>query len=218
MLKSQDILVVAKLASLQIQHRSLIDERSLEEAVPSDWHGWELESAPGVPIHEAKLASMGDDLIQQWTYAQLSQSLGLSASECNACVKRALLCGLLRLPRGSKQPVPIGPALLEFIRHGIKYVFPAEEGALTRGVPTAFAAPVLPKRLLSGGDHIYVWPDARGREMGLSLQPLHKSVPYAVRNDATLYKILALADAIRFGHPRELKVAAEQLEKVLNNL
>lgn len=39
-----------------------------------------------------KLVAWGD---QRWTYAQLAQELGLSASEAHACIKRGLQAGLL---------------------------------------------------------------------------------------------------------------------------
>jgi len=31
---------------------------------------------------------------------------------------------------------------MEFLEHGVRYVFPAEPGSLTRGVPTAHAHPL----------------------------------------------------------------------------
>lgn len=39
-----------------------------------------------------KLVAWGD---QRWTYAQLAQELGISASEAHACIKRGLQAGLL---------------------------------------------------------------------------------------------------------------------------
>ncbi len=35
---------------------------------------------------------------------------------------------------------PIYAALDEFLTQGVRYAFPAEEGAMTRGMPTASAA------------------------------------------------------------------------------
>jgi hypothetical protein len=39
--------------------------------------------------------------------------------------------------------------LEEFLIHGLKYVFWAEQGEMTRGMPTAYAAPPLAELLVS---------------------------------------------------------------------
>jgi DNA-binding Lrp family transcriptional regulator len=217
MLKSQDILVCLKLCSFQLQ-----DERQKQGHTPapaalmSAWAGWEAD-----PIETARY-ELGLDSASEsqldWTYATLSKQIGLSASECNEAVKRALACGLLRKPRNSTKPIPVGKALSEFLVHGLKYVFPGQEGTLARGIPTGFAAPVLASKLLSAGEHIYVWPDARGAATGLTLQPIHKAVQIAVRYDAVLYELMALVDAIRFGKLREAKMASEKLTGDLHSL
>jgi len=217
MLKSQDVLISLKLCSLHLQ-----DMRQKQGHTPapgawmSAWTGWEadpLETAQ----HELSLSSSQQDHLN-WTYATLSKRLGISASECNEGVKRALTCGLLRLSRTSTRPLPVGKALAEFLVHGLKYIFPGQEGTLARGIPTGFAAPVLASELLSAGEHIHVWPDPRGMAKGLTLQPIHKAVQVAVRYDATLYELLALVDAIRFGKLREVKIASEKLVGELSSL
>ncbi|WP_346283233.1 hypothetical protein [Bradyrhizobium sp. BRP22] len=86
---------------------------------------------------------------------------------------------------------------------------------MTRGIPTAFAAPMLKGRLVSGGEYIYVWPSAEGHDMGQSVQPLFKSVPEAVQKDERLYEYLALVDAIRLGNQREVGLAGERLSERL---
>ena len=80
---------------------------------------------------------------------------------------------------------------------------------------TAHAAPVLAGKLLSGGEHIYVWEDALGSDMGQSIEPLFKSVPNAVRQDEALYAMLALVDAIRLGNEREANLAKTLLTQQL---
>jgi len=217
MLKSQDILICLKLCSLHLHDTKLKQgHRPASAALLSASAGWEAD-----PIETAQHELSGD-LSQQsqleWTYATLSKRLGLSASECNEGVKRALTCGLLRKSRIGTRPLPAGKALIEFLVHGLKYVYPGQEGTLARGIPTGFAAPVLSSQLHSAGEHIYVWPDARGATTGLALQPIHKSVQIAVRYDVILYELLAMIDAIRFGKLREAKMASELLTKELENL
>lgn len=59
----------------------------------------------------------------------------------------------MSLKSSQPQPRPAPKQLLEFIVHGVKYVFPAKEGRLARGVPTAFGAPVLKGKMLTAGEH-----------------------------------------------------------------
>lgn len=218
MLKSQDILIALKLSSLHLQvHRERQGHSPASSALMGAWIGWEADAVE-LATYEADQQSSHAEHGLEWTYASLSKRIGISASECNESVKRGLICRLLRKTRSSKRPVPDGKALAEFLVHGIKYVFPGQEGVLTRGVPTAFAAPVLAQALLSAGEHIYVWPDAKGNASGITLYPIHKSVPYAVKYDHVLYELLALVDAIRFGKLRESKMAVDQLQMALSTL
>jgi hypothetical protein len=58
-----------------------------------------------------------------------------------------------------------------------------------------------------------VWPDAQGKNKGLMIAPLFKTVGHAVRRDPELYALLALVDAIRTGSPREANLAKDLLKK-----
>lgn len=146
-----------------------------------------------------------------WTYTSLGHDLGLSASETHAAVRRAIRVGLL--DQDGRQPNR--KALLEFIVHGLKYVFAAERGALTRGVPTAHAAPPLANHITASDEPPPVWPDPDGTARGESFKPLYRSAPGAAGRDADLYECLALVDAIRGGRARERKLAEDLLAKKL---
>jgi hypothetical protein len=141
--------------------------------------------------------------------------LGISKTEVNASIKRSLSSGLAMKDRDSGRAKPHRHNLRDFIVHGLKFVFPARPGAMTRGVPTAFAAPMLKNLLVSAGEYIFVWPSAQGQDKGQSVQPLYKTVPDAVRKDERLYEYLALVDAIRLGNQREAGLAAERLSERL---
>jgi hypothetical protein len=200
-MKSQDILVALKLVSLGIRQT----DRSVIRTYPRDWPGWDdIAEETAEPSPEAT-----------WTYQKLGESLGISPSDCHAAIKRCLQNSLLRHSRQSDQPVPVHRNIEEFAIHGIKYVFPAEIGTLTRGIPTTYAAPVLSGKLMASGDHCYVWPDGRGQQTGLAMPPIHKTVPFAVRKDPVLYELLALIDAIRFGRARESGLARDMLSERL---
>ena len=136
----------------------------------------------------------------------------MSASEVHAAIARAKRAGLYDEHRRS----PNRKALVEFLVHGLRYVFPAERGPLTRGLPTAHAAPPLNARIRSDAQPPPVWPDAEGTVRGEELRPLYRSVPAAARRDQALYELLALGDAIRGGRARERAIAIAELEARLS--
>jgi hypothetical protein len=110
-----------------------------------------------------------------------------------------------RLIDSSKKNI-VWPALLEFIVHGLKYVYPAEPGAICRGVPTAHSALPLSKDIVSEANDQYVWPSGDGTVRGQAIEPLYKSVPYAVSKDPGLHQLLA----------RERQIAADELRRRLH--
>lgn len=148
-------------------------------------------------------------------YAQLAGELVMSASEVHACVKRAEACHLLHGAEMNNRPNLA--ALEEFLVHGVKYVFPSERGELTRGIPTSYAAEPLRGLLSAGTEPIPVWASADGTHRGIAFSPLYKSAPIAALRDPCFYGLLALADALREGRPRERKLAADALRKRLRS-
>ncbi len=70
-----------------------------------------------------KLLSIGS---RDWTYAWLSVQLDMSPSQLHAAVKRALAAQLAI--REDQDIVPNRRNLLEFLIHGIRYVFVPERG------------------------------------------------------------------------------------------
>jgi hypothetical protein len=151
---------------------------------------------------------------EPWTFQRLAVELKMSQSEIHAGVRRAVTARLMS-DAGSTAGKPVRSALLEFLLHGIKYAFPPEHGALTRGVPTGYAAPPLNKVIASSIDPPPVWPYAEGSVRGYAFSPLYPSVPAAALQDSRLYELLALVDAIRDGRARERNLAARDLESRL---
>ena len=143
------------------------------------------------------------------SFSALGLDLGISSSEVHAGVKRATKAHLL-VP-GRK---PNKANLYEFIAHGVRFAFYAQRGEITRGMPTAHAAPPLREEILAG-DLPPVWPDPEGEVRGETFQPLYRAVPTAARNDARLYELLALVDAIRGGRARERALAIKLVKERL---
>lgn len=155
-----------------------------------------------------KLVVLGKD---EWTYQRLAVELSISQSEAHAGVRRAVAAGLMNdVTTASGRP--IRAALLEFLIHGVKYAYPPERGALTRGVPTGYAAPPLNEIIVASSEPPPVWPDAEGSVRGYAFAPLYPSVPAAAKRDNKLYELLALVDAIRDGRARERELAAKELK------
>jgi hypothetical protein len=170
--------------------------------------------------------------------AVLGVELGLSSSEVHAAIRRGRASGLLQdaLPSIDKRQMKhvsanvrvlspkskIGArtvrqerinvtGVVEFLVHGLKYVFPPHRGGMTRGIATSYAAAPLNRFIARGEEPIPVWPFAEGNERGVELEPLYRTVPFAALRDPALYELLAIADALREGRARERKIAEEQL-------
>jgi hypothetical protein len=146
-------------------------------------------------------------------YLRLANELHLYPSEVYASVKRARASHFVQGPElGDRLN---RSSLLEFLIHGVRYAFPAETGAPTRGVPTSYAAPPLSKTIADGGELPPVWPYADGKVRGYGFAPLNKNVPQAALADERLYELLALVDALRNGRARERNLASQELTRRL---
>jgi hypothetical protein len=161
------------------------------------------------------------DASERWTYAELSKGLFMSASQVFRSVQRAEASRLLAAPTAPPPGLPDdgprvwlwpnGNNLKEFLIHGVKYAFPAERGGPTRGIPTAEAAAPLAQHVVQDFPLPPVWPHAEGPFRGVAFAPLYKNVPQAALQDAKLYELLAILDAIREGRSREREIAIREL-------
>lgn len=155
----------------------------------------------------AKLVSVA---ITGATYQGLSESLGISASEAHSAAKRLIAARLFR-DKSRHVPYPYRQALLEFWVHGLKYVYPAQLGAPTRGMVTSFGAQPLADHFPTTSEGPPVWPSAEGTFRGPALSPLHPSAMTA-SGDERVYELLTLIDALRAGRAREQQLARELLK------
>ena len=62
-----------------------------------------------------------------------------------------------------------------------------------------------------------IWPDPDGTRQGVAVEPLYRSVPVAAKNDAALYDLLALVDALRIGRARERAIAETEIDHRLSH-
>lgn len=155
-----------------------------------------------------KVHCLGDE----WTYQQLAKGIKASSSVVYEALKRCEECHLYN----SQRRKILTESLLEFLEHGLKYVFPAKGGALVRGVPTAHSAEPLKGLLMVNDNSAYVWASVRGKIKGQEIIPLYHSVPEVVVNDQRFYELLSLVDSLRLGKIREVELAKIELGKRLN--
>src|SRR5688500_9438305 len=76
---------------------------------------------------------------EAWLNKDLARELFLSPSEVSESLNRSLLAGLVD---PSKRKVFLS-SLLDFLFFGLRYVYPVQPGAVSRGIPTAHSAPVM---------------------------------------------------------------------------
>jgi hypothetical protein len=105
--------------------------------------------------------------------------------------------------------------LAEFAVHGARYAFVADRLPVAVGVPTSHSAPAFAGVFAPGSDD-WVWPHPQGSARGQGLEPLHPSVPFAAMQDARLYEMLALFDALRVGRARERGMALQRLPLLIH--
>ncbi|WP_175958497.1 hypothetical protein [Burkholderia sp. BCC0405] len=212
-MKSQDILLLLKLVSLERQAHA---SSSSANAPPQDLED-EIASTGGLDDDAGSTSPFKLNLeLDPYSVRGLSSATGISKSEVSNALGRCYANSLAKPQRHGGGPTVNRRNLEEFLSYGIRFVFPAQMQSLTRGIPTGLTAPIFDGILRSAGEHGPVWPDPHGGTLGLAVEPLYKTVATATRDDETLYKLLAIVDSIRLGQPRERKLAITQLHGLLN--
>jgi hypothetical protein len=146
---------------------------------------------------------------QPWQNKDLAAELFLSPAEVSLSLNRSAVAGLINFEKRKVHRL----TLMEFIQYGFHVVFPVIPGGIVNGIYTAHSHPFM-QQFFSSED-AYVWPDVQGKERGQSIIPLYKDVVRASLLDAELYKMLALLDIVRVGKTRELKLALQELSKLI---
>jgi len=142
-----------------------------------------------------------------WFVKDVAYSLGISQSEVSESLNRSKIAGLLSADKKKLMK----KNLIDFLEHGLRYVYPVEAASIQRGMATAHSAPPLNQQI--SFEDSYVWPWANGEQRGQAIEPLHPGVPVACSQDHELYELLALIDAIRLGKVREQQIAIDELKR-----
>ena len=163
-----------------------------------------VRSEPQVPAHG-------------WSISALADVLQLSTSVIHQSV-----CRLQRIHLLNREPQwsIYTKGLLEVVHYVVPYVFPAELGAVRRGIATAQSLPIYHNEFVKSGDLQPVWPHPHGQHRGAELAPLHKAIPEAIfsqRLSPTVHDLFGLIDLMRIGASRERRFAQEQLRAMLGH-
>ena len=153
-----------------------------------------------------KIVALGDE---PWQLAVLSNSLHISLSEISESLNRSKLAKLIDSDKKKINRLNF----MEFIEHGLRYVFPVQVGTMVRGMPTAHSHPSIKKQIVAEME--YVWADTKGNTLGLSIEPLYPNQLYAAKEHPAFYRLMALLDIIRVGKVREVKIALTALKNLL---
>lgn len=153
-----------------------------------------------------KITTMNSD---DWQLKDLANSLYISNSEVSESLGRSVYANLIDFEKRNVHR----RNLLDFLIHGMKYVFPAQAGILTRGVPTAHSHPFMQSFISS--EQAYVWSSPSGSALGQAIEPFYANQVKATEEDVELYRLLALLDVIRVGKLREKAIAEKELTELL---
>ncbi|MCB0760786.1 MAG: hypothetical protein KDC12_04620 [Flavobacteriales bacterium] len=142
-----------------------------------------------------------------WLMKDLANELKISQSEISESINRSTIAGLI----GSDKRTVNKMSLLDFLKYGLRYVFPQRPGAMVRGIGTGHSAAPLNSEILS--EEQLAWPHGHGEIRGFAVEPLHPNVPEACLLDSCLYELVALTDALRMGKAREQNIAFDMIQK-----
>lgn len=162
---------------------------------------------PDIYVLSGLIAHDGD-----WSYRSLADRLRVPHPVVQRAFSRGQEAGLYSAERRTVYL----PHFEEFAVHALRFVAPAQLGAIVPGVPAAWAAEPMAAAIHSSGEEPPpVWPYARGRLRGQAIEPLHPAAPEAVEDWPELGEILALLDSVRAGDVRIRQVAEGLLERRL---
>jgi len=147
----------------------------------------------------------------KWTIYEIAESIFISKSEVSNAIRRMKKADLFDSVTNRVK----SKNLSNFLINGVKYVFPAVPGKITNGIPTAYSAPPISKKTIDPNSPIIVWPYKKSFIKGPQITPIYKSVPQVALQDAKLYELFALIDALRIGKARELEIAKEEISNRL---
>ena len=155
--------------------------------------------------------------LESVTLVNLEKATGISKSQVSLSMQRCQALKLVVLDLNTDK-VFVNKKGFKEISEVLKYFFPPERGNNVKGIPTSYSSPFLYQSIKTIKGIPLVWPDPMGFVFGESIQPIYKTVPYAVKFDPLLYEIMCLLDSIRLDIPREKSLASNRLDSILGQI
>ena len=144
------------------------------------------------------------------SYAFLAAHLGGAQSWVHTALKRLRLAGLAE----SRERLVLRGPLLDFLDDGLAHAFPPVLAPVTTGIATGWVTPrgrrivgrIDPRELPDAADlpfatptPCFVWPSPLGSCRGTALMPLRPNAARFALHSPSLYRVLAVVDAVRLG-------------------
>jgi hypothetical protein len=149
---------------------------------------------------------------ESWTFRDLAATLCVDHTLVHRALKRVEKAHLYR---ESSRQVDLAN-FEELAIHAARFIAPAPLGALTRGVPAAWAAePISTIIHQAASEPPPVWPSPMGTIRGQALEPLHPAAVQASQDVPELARLLSIIDSLRAGDVRVRKVAGAALADTL---
>ena len=213
MIKSQDIVVLVKLISIE----KMISKYRDIYGVGYDFYDLNEN------LYDTQKFFDFESISLLLSIRGLAESINISKSETSECIKRLHKVGLLSFKNqkiGEKLELSSltwkvnKKSLFKLIVNSFEFFFQTEPKSIDLGIPTVFSNEILKKHLAYSSPLPFIWPmPGYNSVSGVSIDPLYKSVPHASMNDKYLYEIFSLIDVFRIGSPREKRIAQTLLEE-----
>ena len=155
--------------------------------------------------------------LENITLVGLEKVTGISKSQVSLSLQRCQELKLLIIDHKTNKVFVHKKGFIEIIKV-LKYFFPSVRGSNVKGIPTSYSSPFLYESIKTIKNIPLVWPDPMGFTFGESIEPIYKTVPFAVKLDPLLYEIMCLIDSIRLDIPRETNYAYKRLDTILGQI
>ena len=157
----------------------------------------------------SKLITLGEEQMRQ---IDLAIELDISQAEVANSLERLKRAGLIDDTKKRVNRL----AAIEFFKHAIKFLFPIEYEAPSRGILIGPSAEFVKKAAKGKSDMIYIVEDVNGKDMGLAIKPIYHSVAKVIRENDLMYRLLCSIDILRgLGGVRHKQVAESELTKII---
>ena len=141
---------------------------------------------------------------------EIGDSLKLSQAEISHALKTMDQIGLINLTTKKINKL----AVMEFITHGLKYLYPIEKKGTGRGILIGPSSSTF-KGKVQSDEYNYIWPDPNGESKGIVVTPLLPELS-SIKGNEVLFTYLNVIEIFRgLGGVRHVQEAQKILKDIL---